>query len=328
MIPGLNVHHGLFRLKEFMSSASSVKVTVPATTANVGPGFDCLGAALSLYNHFQFQPLAQATAPPLAIYINGLEAEKLPDDDSNLVYQSFRQVYRHLNQDAPPIQIDIELDIPLTRGLGSSATAIVGGLVGANALSGFPLSQEELVQLAITMEGHPDNVVPAMLGGCQLSIPSEDRWIFCDVPWHETIVPVVAIPDFELSTEAARQVMPKSYSQADAVFNVSHLGLLLRGLETGQVDWLSTALRDKIHQPYRQPLIPGYEDVATAAINSGAYGVVISGAGPSLLALCSYDTQETVMTTMKTAWQSSHIHAEVKHLSLDKTGATYQVNTE
>lgn len=152
-----------------MSATSTVTVTVPATTANLGPGFDCIGAALSLYNSFQFSRLEPPATEKLQITVTGTEAAKVKTDDSNLAYQAFVKLYEYLHQSPPPVAIHIDMQVPLARGLGSSATAIVGGLVGANELAGKPLSQVEVMQLAIELEGHPDNVVPALLGGCRLA---------------------------------------------------------------------------------------------------------------------------------------------------------------
>lgn len=298
---------------------SRVTVTVPATTANLGPGFDCLGAALSLYNRFSFLPSDR----PLKITAHGSEAERVTTDSTNLAYRAFLQLYRHLQQSPPAVQIDIALGVPLARGLGSSATAIVGGLVGANVLAGSPLSQEEVMQLAIAMEGHPDNVVPALIGGCRLAA-ADQHYAICDVPWHSDVVPVVAIPSFELSTSEARRVLPATYSRADAIFNVAHLGLLLRGLQTGRPDWLQAALSDRIHQPYRQSLISGYETVQRAALTAGAYGVVISGAGPTLLALSHLDQAIAVKVAMAKAWESEGISTQSQVLQLDRTGAVIE----
>src|SRR6476620_10009154 len=152
-----------------MPETSTVTVTVPATTANLGPGFDCIGAALSLYNRFQFSLLEPSATEKLKITVTGKEAAKVKTDDSNLAYQAFLKLYDRLNQSPPPLAIHIDMQVPLARGLGSSATAIIGGLVGANELAGKPLSQVEVMQLAIKLEGHPDNVVPALLGGCRLA---------------------------------------------------------------------------------------------------------------------------------------------------------------
>ena len=354
-----------------MPETSTVTVTVPATTANLGPGFDCIGAALSLYNRFQFSRLEPSATEKLEITVTGQEAAKVKIDDSNLAYQAFIKLYGYLNQSPPAVAIHIDMQVPLARGLGSSATAIVGGLVGANELAGKPLSQVEVMQLAIELEGHPDNVVPALLGGCRLAasnappqptlregglreeVPLREAgltespplskggltespplskggqgggsWEICDIPWHPNIVPVVAIPDFELSTAEARKVLPADYSRADAIFNAAHLGLLVRALESGNENWLRCALQDKIHQPYRQSLIRGYEAVQQAALNAGAYGMVISGAGPTLLALTDVANAEAVEREMAAAWMELGVKADVRAIGLDTEGS--QIST-
>jgi homoserine kinase len=340
-----------------MPATSTITVTVPATTANLGPGFDCIGAALSLYNCFQFSRLEASATEKLKITVIGEEASKVKTDDSNLAYQAFVKLYDRLNQSPPPVALHIDMQVPLARGLGSSATAIVGGLVGANELAGKPLSQVEVMQLAIELEGHPDNVVPALLGGCRLAASNTPpqpplskggltespplsqggftespplskggqgggSWQICDIPWHPDIVPVVAIPDFELSTAEARRVLPTDYSRADAIFNAAHLGLLVRALATGDRDWLRCALQDKIHQPYRQSLIKGYESVQQAAMNAGACGMVISGAGPTLLALTNATNADAVEKAMATAWMEFEVKANVRSIGLDTQGVT------
>lgn len=316
----------------------NITVNVPATTANLGSGFDCIGAALTLHNQFQFSPLTDrastdAASEAVRITVTGAEAERVKTDSENLAYRSFVWLYQHLGKTPPSIAIQIHLGVPLARGLGSSATAIVGGLMGANHLAGLPLTLREIMQLAISLEGHPDNVVPALLGGCQLTAntegdaASERNWTVCDVPWNSKIIPIVAIPDFELSTAEARSVLPTHYSRADAIFNVSHMGLLLRGLETGQPEWLCTALHDRIHQPYRQALIPGYAAVRSAAIKAGAYGLVISGAGPTLLALASQAQSKAVQQALTTAWADVGINAQVQALEIDFQGAIVTVSS-
>jgi homoserine kinase len=315
-----------------MSIVSTTTVTVPATTANLGPGFDCIGAALTLYNQFRFTrieatpdvPTQSDDAEVVRISVTGTEAKLVDTSANNLAYQAFLQLYQHLGQTPPPVHIEIELGVPLARGLGSSATAIVGGLVGANQLAGDPLDQIEVMKLAIAMEGHPDNVVPALLGGCRLAASGEavlKAWEICDIPWHSEIVPVIAIPDFELSTKEARRVLPTEISRADAIFNIAHFGLLLRGLETGRGDWLRTALQDKLHQPYRQALIPGYDAVNSAALKAGAYGLVISGAGPTLIALVDTAQAADVAAAMAEAWKAQGTLAQARSLSIDTQGA-------
>jgi homoserine kinase len=297
---------------------TTTTIRVPATTANLGAGFDCIGAALTLYNEFTFTAIE---SPDVTIEVSGLEADRVHTDESNLAYQSYCKLFAHLQRKPVPVKIEIKLGVPLARGLGSSATAIVGGLVGANILAGSPLTQTEVMQLAIELEGHPDNVVPALIGGCRLAATAPEGWAIADLPWHSSILPVVAIPDFELSTEEARSVLPAQYSRADAIFNIAHLGLLLRGLETGNPDWIGAALVDRIHQPYRQSLIRGYTDVSKAVIAAGGYGMVISGAGPTLLALADHDRAPSVATAMSQAWQHHGVAAQAQPLPIDLRGA-------
>jgi homoserine kinase len=305
-----------------MSVVSSVCVTVPATTANLGPGFDCIGAALTLYNELKFIREEVNPSQKLVITVTGSESAKVATDESNLVYQAFVKFFQHIQQTPPAIKIDIKLGVPLARGLGSSATAIVGGLIGANTLAGEVLTPAQIMELAIEMEGHPDNVVPALLGGCRLAATSDKGWEICDIPWCKDVIPVVAIPDFELSTSEARQVLPSQVSRGDAIFNTAHLGLLLRGLETGNQNWLRAALQDKLHQPYRKDLINNYEAINAAALSAGAYGMVISGAGPTLLALTNTANSQAVATAMISEWENKGIKAQVQTLQIDNKGAT------
>lgn len=298
---------------------NQVKVIVPATTANIGVGFDCLGAALTMANEFQFAVVDTETK--LKIIVEGEEAFKVGLGESNLLYRAVVHFYQQIEQSVPNLEITIKLGVPLSRGLGSSATAIVGGLLGANSLAGNPLKPWEIMELAIALEGHPDNVVPALRGNCLLSVEDQGSWQICPIPWHEKIIPVVAIPNFELSTREARSVLPHEYSRRDAIFNISRMGLLIKALETNNTDWLKTALADKLHQPYRQRLITGYQQVEQAAIAAGAYGVVISGAGPTLLALTNTERAESVRESMKSAWEKMGVLSQVRSLAIDHLGA-------
>ena len=298
---------------------NKVTVRVPATTANIGVGFDCLGAALTIANEFQFAVVDRHSK--LKIVVEGHEAQKVGTTESNLVYRSLLQLYQRIEQTPPNLEIKIKLGVPLSRGLGSSATAIIGGLLGANCLAGNPLSQQEIMTMAIAIEGHPDNVVPALLGNCLLSIESDSKWQICAIDWHREIIPIIAIPNFELSTREARSVLPIEYSRSDAIFNISRMGLLIKALETNNVDWLKTALTDRLHQPYRQQLIRGYQEVQQAAIAAGAYGMVISGAGPTLLALSDSQKVDRVVKSMFQAWKNIGCESVVKSLAIDTVGA-------
>jgi homoserine kinase len=297
------------------------EVSVPATTANIGSGFDCLGAALSLHNIFEFS----LSTDRLTITASGEGADKVERDETNLVYRAIAKFYQHIDRPIPAIAFHTNTAIPLSRGLGSSATAIVGGLFGANLLAGSPLDRNALLDIAIAMEEHPDNVAPALLGGCQLIASNQaGGWEFCDLQWHESIGLAVAIPDFELSTAKARQVLPKQFSMQDAVFNASHLALLTHGIQTGNASWLRAGLQDRLHQPYRQSLITGMADVQAAAIAAGAYGMVISGAGPTLLSLAPMATIESVAQAMQQAWLAIGVNAVTKCLAIAKDGTTFK----
>lgn len=298
---------------------NQVTVSVPATTANLGVGFDCLGAALSMANEFQFVKVETNTK--LKILVEGEEASKVGTGQNNLLYRAILYLYHKLEQIPPNLEITIKLGVPLSRGLGSSATAIVGGLLGANSLAGNPFNRSQIMQMAIAIEGHPDNVVPALLGNCLLSVQEAEQWHISPIPWHQDLIPVVAIPDFELSTKEARSVLPHEYSRSDAIFNISRMGLLIRALATNNEEWLKTALVDKLHQPYRQQLIVGYNEVREAAIAAGAYGVVISGAGPTLLALTNPQQVERVVASVTETWANLRVNAVVRSLSLDRQGA-------
>lgn len=300
-----------------MTNSNSMVIRVPATTANMGPGFDCLGMALNLYNEFEFTQSSE----PTKLEAFDIEGEKIHLPEDNLLWQSFVKVYEHIGEEIPQVQIKIKVGVPMARGLGSSATAIVGGLLGANYFAQNPLSSQELMNLAIALEGHPDNVIPAFMGNCILSVGSGDNWHFVPIPVNPDIALVLAIPDFELSTEEARGVLPKSLSYSDSVFNIAHLGLLLRGLDTGNSEWLTEALKDKLHQPYRRSLIKGYDELEQAVLSHKGYGMVISGAGPTLLALCPYDEAQNIAQAMENAWADLGITGKVRSLLIDTRGA-------
>lgn len=303
-----------------MSYPDSIIVKVPATTANLGAGFDCIGAALEFYNEFIFSLRENSTS----FQVEGEGADKITLDENNLLYQSFLYYYQQLGLTPPGVQITIKINVPLARGLGSSATAIIGGLLGANYFSPQSLSHNELLEMAIALEGHPDNVVPALLGNCILSVGEKGNWQFVPIQCHEKIKFVVAIPDFELSTEVARKVLPPHLTYSQAVYNIAHLGLLIKALETGNDNWLKEALQDQLHQPYRKDLIKGYEEIYQQVMAMGAYGMVISGAGPTLLTLTDLHSQEAVIQAVEKTWSSLGVGAIVKSLELNKTGATIE----
>ena len=257
-----------------------VIVTIPATSANLGPGFDCLGLALSLYHTVTF---TVTETPGLTITITGEDAHKVPTNESNLVWQSARLIFDRFSKYPSGLHIQQENEIPVGSGLGSSSTAVLAGLFGANALLGNPLTRTEVLQMATDMEGHPDNVAPAVFGGLILGVQKEDGLLIeqIDIPQMEV---VVVLPHYNLPTTEARAALPQELSLQDAIFNTSHMALLIRALEAADYDLLAIAMQDRFHQPYRIPLITGMAGAMTAAKEAGAAAVALSGAGPSLIA--------------------------------------------
>ncbi|MWC28767.1 homoserine kinase [Paenibacillus sp. MMS18-CY102] len=254
-------------------------VKVPASTANLGPGFDTLGMALSLFAWVEMGRAAETTITLYGDQMNGV-----PTDKSNLIYKVAQMVFNEAGVSVPELSISMYSDIPLTRGLGSSASAIVGALVAANALIGSPLSDHKLFQMATALEGHPDNVGASLFGGIVVSAWDGEEASYVRIVPHPSLQALVAVPSFQLSTEKARHALPKEVSMADAIYNVSRSSLLVAALATGQLELVSKAMKDRLHQPYRAPLIPGMETILAQASEHGALGAALSGAGPTLIA--------------------------------------------
>ncbi|GLX69517.1 homoserine kinase [Paenibacillus glycanilyticus] len=256
-----------------------VIVKVPASTANLGPGFDTLGMALSLYAWIEMSAAEKTT-----FRLFGDNMQGIPTDKSNLLYEVAQLVFDEAGVSVPELEVAMYSDIPLARGLGSSATAIVGALVAANALIGGPLSDDKLFQLATKLEGHPDNVGASLFGGIVVSAWDGERADYVKLTPHAKLETLVAIPAFQLSTEKARHALPSQISMADAVFNVGRSSLLVAALASGELGLIRHAMRDRLHQPYRAPLIPGMSTILEHATEYGALGAALSGAGPTLIA--------------------------------------------
>jgi homoserine kinase len=257
-----------------------VRAVVPASTANLGPGFDSLGMALPL-----FAGVSMKGADRTRIRLSGPNLTGVPKDKSNLVYEVAQQVFARAGVHVPELEIVIESDIPLTRGLGSSAAAIVGALVAANGLIGGAFDRDELFQMAAALERHPDNVGAALYGGFVAAAWDGTRAQAIRLEPPPGLLLLAVIPSFELSTKAARGILPEQVSLQDAVFNLSHSSLLTAALASGQLDALRHVLKDRLHQPYRTSMIPGMSELMQGAPDHGALGAVLSGAGPTLLIL-------------------------------------------
>ena len=301
-----------------------VVVDVPATTANIGPGFDCLGAALDLNNRFAMRRI-EGNGERFELIIEGTEGSHLRGGPDNLVYRAAQRVWKAAGLEPVALEARVRLAVPPARGLGSSATAIVAGLMGANALVGEPLSKEKLLELAIDIEGHPDNVVPSLLGGlCMTAKAASQRWRVVRCEWAPMVKAVVAIPSIRLSTSEARRAMPKAIPVNDAVVNLGALTLLLQGLRTGNGDLITDGMHDRLHEPYRWRLIKGGEQVKTAALEAGAWGCAISGAGPSVIALCSEDRGQAVSRAMVRTWEAAGVASRAPVLNLQTSGSHWQ----
>ena len=287
-----------------------IRVKVPATTANLGPGFDCLGMALDLWNELGIE----AGGRP-GVSVQGHGAAELPDDSSNLVYRAIEHLFNEADVDMPGLRLHCRNEIPLKRGLGSSAAAIVGGLVAANLLleqvGSRPFSGKELLDMAAYLEGHPDNVAAAIFGGLQLVAQEDDVLMSAAVPMPDDIRAVLFVPEVTIATQDARAVLPDSITREDAVYNIGRVALLANAMATGRLEDLRLATRDRLHQPYRESLFPAMKVIFKAALSAGALGVFLSGSGSTILALTK-GKEMTVAYEMAEAARQANVEGEVK----------------
>jgi len=298
-----------------------IKIQVPATTANLGPGFDCLGLALKLYLNLEIEEIEEG----LVIEYQGEGAEKFSAKKDTLIGKSAELVLKKTGQDKSKKGLKIKAfnQIPITRGLGSSASAIIGGIVGAAKLYNINLTNQEMLELALSLEGHMDNIVPALIGGLTLAYKTgrgEIRWTRIKTPRDLRIV--IAIPDFTLSTEEMRKALPQKVTLPKAVFNLSRSALLVNALQNSDWDVLAEAMEDRLHQPYRAPFIPGIEDMFSQIKKTGLAGVALSGSGPSVVSLTKKGREETISKIMKDAFLNAGITCRILVLEADLEGTT------
>ncbi|MBI1793103.1 MAG: homoserine kinase [Chloroflexi bacterium] len=299
-------------------------VKVPATSANLGPGFDALGLALDLWNESVFETDSvtdEQTNQRIAISIdiNGEGAGKLPENKNNLILHTAHRLAEQTGKSLPSFRLRCINRIPLGSGLGSSAAAILTGLLGANALLGNPLSRDEILNLAAEMEGHPDNVSAALMGGLVVSTIVNEEIIAHKIDVGPMAITVVT-PDLHFPTQQARAALPKQVSMKDAVYNISRAVLAAKAFECGDLELLGRVMEDKLHQPYRLPLIPGAQTVMNAAKRAGAAAVALSGAGPSLIAF-SAKQDAGIGKAMKLVFESFGLSARVFELEVSEEGA-------
>ena len=285
-------------------NSTKVTIKVPATSANMGPGFDCLGIALDIWNSVT----VEVGGHGFEIYGHG--ERELPRDESNLVWSSIAMIFRETGRKMPPLSLTCYNAIPTARGLGSSSAALVGGLVAGNELCGNPFDKEELLQLAADMEGHPDNVAPALFGGMQIAVTHGDRVVSAPVSVPENLAAVLYVPETPMPTEEARGLLQSSVPRSDAVFNIGRAALLVRAMASGDFRHLDIATDDLLHQPARQTIFFPMKNIIRAAMGAGAMGAFLSGAGSTVLAFAT-EKEFTIGYEMADAAVKSGLNGEV-----------------
>lgn len=306
-----------------------VSVKVPATTANLGPGFDCMGMALPIYNTVTIE---ETVLPGTGIEINviseddkadELSLEHIPLDENSIIYKAVELLYNSIGQTPSELKITIHTQIPVARGLGSSASVIVGGLLAANELLGRPADEAALLSIATEVEGHPDNVTPAIVGGLVITSSEEDGSIvYKKLDWPKEWSITVCIPEYELATDISRSVLPKEVPMQDAVFNIKRMGMFVHAIHTKDSALMKLALKDKLHQPYRMKLVPGLEKITeNLKHEENVLGCVLSGAGPSILIISEKNNLDKIKSIVRDTWNDLNIKAEIITLPVEENGA-------
>lgn len=267
------------------------RIVVPATSANLGPGFDVIGLALSLCNELFFRPAPKG----IAVYVDGEGADEV-DPHDNLIVKAYRRAFESIDKEPPAIYMKAVNRIPFSRGLGSSSAAIVAGLAAAQVMSEFALSKEMLIDLASNLDGHPDNILPALLGGIVIGAYNDSGHVsYYPMKPPKNLVVQVLVPDYPLPTKEARAALPRCYAKDDVVYNLGRIGLLVAAIMGENVELLREAMKDKLHEQYRLPLMPGMSSVREKALENGALAAVVSGAGSTMLFLGTKALKDEVL---------------------------------
>lgn len=297
-----------------------VNIRVPATSANLGAGFDTFGMAFAMYNTVGLKRISGRAIrlENLGAHTKGMEQIK-----ENLTVRAARKVFDAAGEPFGGLEFKMYNVIPVSRGLGSSSAAIIGGMVAANRLLDDPLSKEQLLEMAVELEGHSDNVAPALYGGFVSSCQRDGKTVALKLTPPKNLVAVVAIPDFYLSTSKARKILPKEIKREDAVHNIQCASMMVGAMATGDLDLFAAAFDDKIHQEQRYRLIKGAKRVLRSAKNAGAIAAGLSGAGPTLIAFCDANDRraEKVKHAMHRAWSAVGVNVRTEILAQDNVGA-------
>jgi homoserine kinase len=312
----------------------NITIKVPATSANLGPGFDALGLALDLWNETMFTtdletderiPSTDWKADKrMMVSIQGEGAGLLAQNEKNLIVRMAQKVAERAGKRLPPFRAECVNQIPLSSGLGSSAATILTGLLAGNALLENTLSREDVLNLASELEGHPDNVAPALMGGLVVSTVEEGKVIAHSIPVGMDVCITIVLPDFYITTKQARAALPKKISLRNAVHNISRAIFVTEAFRTGDLNLLGKAMTDTLHQPYRLKLIPGARSAMEAAKEAGAAAVALSGAGPSLIAFSS-KAEAGIGAAMKGAYEAAGLSTRIFNLGISSRGAEIHI---
>ncbi|MCQ2789779.1 MAG: homoserine kinase [bacterium] len=306
-----------------------VSVKVPATTANFGSGFDCIGMALPIYNTITIE---ETVLPGTGIEINVIAEsesntdfaiEHIPKDENNIIYKAVEMLYNSIGQTPSELKINIKSQIPIAKGLGSSASIIVGGLMAANELLNKPADEAALLSIATEVEGHPDNVTPAIVGGLVLtSLEDDGSIVYKKLPWPEEWHITVCIPDYELATDISRSVLPQEVPMEDATFNLRRTAMFVEALHTKDADLMKLALQDRLHQQYRMKLVPGLQDIIeNLKHEENVIGTVLSGAGPAILMISQRNDLDRLKSIISETWANYNVKTQIYTLDIENEGA-------
>ena len=306
-----------------------ISVKVPASTSNLGPGFDCIGMALPIYNTITIE---ETVLPGTGIEINVINdsesaddmlTEHMPMDENSIIYKAVELLYNSIGQTPSELKITVQSQIPIARGLGSSASVIVGGLLAANELLGKPADEVALLSIAAEVEGHPDNVTPSIVGGLVLtSLEDDGSVVYRKLDWPEEWQITVCIPDYELSTEISRSVLPKEVPMHDAVFNAKRLAMFIQAVNTKDANLMKMALHDRLHQPYRMKLVPGLDKIMeNLKHEENVLGCVLSGAGPAIVVISQKNNLDRIKSIIKDTWEDMNVKVNIMTLPVVTQGA-------
>jgi homoserine kinase len=299
------------------SKAREWRIRVPASTSNLGSAFDAAGLALQLYLTIEVRRLENG---PSRLLVSGTDRKLIPEDESNYVWRIMREVAGNHGAELPPFQLRMDNEIPVTKGLGSSAAACVAAAAAVECLCGVSLSRETILEYATRKEGHPDNAAPALYGGMVFSIPA-DRVLCSRIEFPRGWTVVAVTPDFELETAKARAVLPEQFTRTDVVQNVQRAAFLAAQIALGRSEGLREAMRDRLHQPYRASLLPGLSEILDLPNTAGLLGVALSGAGSTVVAFADAHEVE-IGELIRGIFLRHNLRSDIRLLRADYTGLT------